>query len=137
MLGLPFNRYFGEMIFIHEFSHQILDAMRIADPALYRRLEAAYAEARAAGRWRDEYTMTTIDEYWAEGTQFWFGSNKLPAFDGRRTLEREGLKAYDPALFMVLQAVFGPGDRLSADPFHKHPARVPPGPPPVNTAEVC
>ena len=137
LLGLPFNRYFGETIFVHEFSHQILDAVRIADPGLYRRIEAAYAAARAAGRWRDEYTMTTIDEYWAEGTQFWFGSNKLQVFDGRRILEREDLESYDPALFMVLRAVFGPVNRLAADPFHRHPARVPPGPPPVNTAEVC
>lgn len=137
LLGLPFNRYFGETIFVHEFAHQILDAVRIADPALYRQLEVAYAEATAAGRWRDEYTMTTVDEYWAEGTQFWFGSNKLQAFDGRRILEREDLALYDPALFTVLQQVFGPTIRLVADPFHKHPARVPPGPPPVNTAEVC
>ena len=28
-------------------------------------------------------------------------------------------------------------NRLSADPFHDHPARVPPGPIPRNTAEVC
>lgn len=137
LLGLPFNRYFGETIFVHEFSHQILDAVRIADPELYRRIEAAYADARASGRWRDEYTMTTIDEYWAEGTQFWFGSNKLQVFDGRRILERDDLKGYDPTLFSVLEAVFGPVHRLAADPFHKHPARVPPGPPPVNTAEVC
>ena len=137
LLGLHGNRYFGETIFVHEFSHQILDAVRIADPELYRLLEAAYAAAKAAGRWREEYTMTTVDEYWAEGTQFWFGSNRLQVFDGRRILEREDLKAYDPALFMVLQAVFGDVQRLSADPFHKHPARVPPGPPPVNTAEVC
>lgn len=137
LLGLPFNRYFGETIFVHEFSHQILDAVRIADPALYRRIESAFAEAQAAGRWRDEYTMTTIDEYWAEGTQFWFGSNRLQVFDGRRILEREDLASYDPALFMVLREVFGPVERLAADPFHKHPARVPPGPPPVNTAEIC
>ena len=137
LLGLPFNRYFGETIFVHEFAHQILDAVRIADPALYRRIEAAYAEADAKGLWRDEYTMTTIDEYWAEGAQFWFGSNKLQVFDGRRVLEREDLVSYDPALFMVLREVFGIVERLSADPFHKHPARVPPGSPPVNTAEVC
>lgn len=137
LLGLRGNRYFGETIFVHEFGHQILDAVRIADPGLYSRIEAAYAAARTAGRWRDEYTMTTVDEYWAEGTQFWFGSNRLQVFDGRRILEREDLAAYDPALFAVLREVFGDVQRLSADPFHKHPARIPPGPPPVNTAEVC
>src|SRR6478672_8156555 len=63
VLGLRANRYFGETIFVHEFSHQLLDAIRASDPALLARIEAAYAHARAEGLWRDEYTMTTIDEY--------------------------------------------------------------------------
>lgn len=137
VLGLPFNRYFGETIFVHEFSHQILDAVRAADPALYQRIEAAYANARQQGLWRDEYTMTTIDEYWAEGSQFWFDSNRLQVFDGRRILDHTDLAAYDPALFAVLRAVYGGSHRLAGDPFWRHPARIPPGPPPRNTAEVC
>ena len=104
---------------------------------LYARLEAAYANAQEAGRWRDEYTMTTIDEYWAEGSQFWFDSNRLQVFDGRRILDHQDLYAYDPALFAVLGEVYGSSHRLARDPFWKSPARVPPGPPPVNTAEVC
>lgn len=131
------NRYYGETIFVHEFSHQILDAVRIGDPALYARLEAAYANARAAGLWRDEYTMTTVDEYWAEGSQFWFDSNRLQVFDGRRILDHQDLAAYDPALFAVLGAVYGGAHHLAGDPFWMSPARVPPGPPQVNTAEVC
>lgn len=137
VLGLPLNRYFGETIFVHEFSHQILDAIREGDRQLYARLEAAFAHARASGLWRDEYTMTTIDEYWAEGSQFWFDSNKLQAFEGRRILNHTDLAAYDPALYAVLAAVYGETHRLEADPFWRHPARVPAGPPPRNTAEVC
>ena len=137
VLGLRANRYFGETIFVHEFSHQLLDAIRASDPALLARIEAAYAHARAEGLWRDEYTMTTIDEYWAEGSQFWFESNRLQAFDGRSILDAADLVAYDPALAGVLGEVYGPIHRLAADPFHRHPARIPPGPPPRNTAEVC
>lgn len=135
--GLPLNRYHGETIFVHEFSHQILDAVRAGDRLLYAQLEAAYASARKAGLWRDEYTMTTIDEYWAEGSQFWFDSNRLQVFDGRRILNHGDLAAYDPALFAVLRKVYGDNHRLSADPYWQHPARVPSGPPPRNTAEVC
>lgn len=137
VLGLPMNRYWGETIFVHEFAHQILAALRIGDPVLYARIEAAYAAAKAEGRWRDEYTMTTVDEYWAEGTQFWFNSNRLQVFDGRRVLDHADLAAYDPALFAALGEVHGESHRLESDPFHMHPARVPPGPPPENTAEVC
>ncbi len=137
VLGLPLNRYFGETIFVHEFSHQILDAVREGDKPLYARLETAFANAHAAGLWEGEYTMTTIDEYWAEGSQFWFDSNRLQVFDGRRILNHQDLAAYDPRLFAVLREVYGPNHRLAADPFWKHPARVPTGPPPINTAEVC
>lgn len=137
VLGLPMNRYWGETIFVHEFAHQILAAVRIGDPALYSRIEAAYAAAKAEGRWRDEYTMTTVDEYWAEGTQFWFNSNRLQVFDGRRILNHTDLAAYDPALYGALSEVYGADHHLESDPFHMHPARVPPGPPPENTAEVC
>lgn len=137
LLGLPLNRYHGETIFIHEFAHQILEAVEQGDPALYRAIEAAYARAKAGGLWRDEYTMTTVHEYWAEGTQFWFESNRLQAFDGRRILSPADLAAYDPALHAVLARVYGTRHRLAADPYWRHPARIPPGPPPQNTAEVC
>ncbi len=137
VLGRPLNRYWGETIFVHEFAHQILDAVRIADRQLYAEIEAAYSSAKAAGRFRDEYTMTTVDEYWAEGTQFWFNSNRLQVFAGRRILDHTDLAAYDPALYAALGAVYGESHRLATDPFHMHPARVPPGPPPENTAEIC
>ena len=131
------NRYYGETIFVHEFSHQILDAVRSGDPALYARLEAAYAGAQATGLWRNEYTITTIDEYWAEGSQFWFDSNRLQVFDGRRILNHEDLAEYDSALFGSLGEVYGSDHHLPHDPYWKSPARVPPGPSPLNTAEVC
>ena len=137
VLGFRTSRYWGETIFVHEFSHQILDAVRMSDPALYHEVEAAYAAARRDGRFLDEYTMTTIDEYWAEGSQFWFNSNRLQVFSGRRILDDADLAAYDPALYAVLGRVYGDNHALRSDPFYNHPARVPPGPPPENTAEVC
>lgn len=137
ILGLPASRYYGETIFVHEFSHQILDAVRHADTGLYAEIEAAYANAKANGLWLDEYNMTTLDEYWAEGSQFWWDSNRLQVFAGRRILNHEDLAAYDPALFRVLAKVYGTNHSLKGDPFTMSPARVPPGPPPENTAEVC
>ncbi len=137
LLGQRSSRYFGETIFVHEFSHSILNAVEWRDPALFAAITRAYRDALAAGRWTDEYASTTVAEYWAEGTQFWFNSNTLAAFDGRRILSDRDLKRYDPALYAVLGRVYGKRHRLPGDPFYRHPARVPPGPIPENTAEVC
>ena len=137
VLGLPISRYWGETIFVHEFAHNVLFAIEGADPALYARIEAAYANALANRLWFEEYTTTTVQEYWAEGTQFWFDSNRLAVFDGRRILNHGDLEAYDPRLAAVLRRAYGDRHRLAGDPFHRHPARVPPGPIPRNTAEVC
>lgn len=137
ILGLRSSRYWGETIFAHEFSHDVLQAIRAVDPALSAEVDAAYDAELREGRWKDEYASTSVDEYWAEGTQFWFDSNRLAVFDGRRVLSHQDLAAYDPALYAVLGKAYGKGHRLSGDPFWQHPARVPPGPVPENTAEVC
>ena len=137
VLGLPTSRYYGETILVHEFAHNILFAIQGADPALYAEVEAAYANAQANKLWFEEYNMTTVQEYWAEGTQFWFDSNRLQVFDGRRILSHQDLENYDPQLAAALRAAYGDRHRLAADPFWMSDARVPPGPIPENTAEVC
>lgn len=137
VLGKRTSRYYGETILVHEFAHNVLNAIRVADPQLYAEVEAAYANALEEGLWLNEYASTTVQEYWAEGTQFWFNSNRLAVFDGRRILNHQDLAAYDPRLAATLRQAYGDRHRLAADPFHLHPARVPPGPIPENTAEVC
>ena len=137
VLGLPSSRYWGETIYVHEMAHSVLYAIEAVDPSLYRRIEAAYANALANDLWFNEYTTTTLHEYWAEGTQFWFDSNRLQAFGGRRILNHSDVEAYDPQLYAVLAAAYGDNHALKGDPFRLSAARVPPGPPPENTAEVC
>lgn len=137
LLGLRSSRYWGETIFVHEFSHNVFAAIRAVDPKLSRQVDAAFARARRKGLWKDEYASTSVDEYWAEGTQFWFESNRLAVFDGRRVLDHTDLAAYDPPLYAALGKAYGDRHRLAGDPFHKSPARVPPGPALRNTAEVC
>ena len=137
LLGLPSSRYYGESIFVHELSHAILEAIRTKDAPLYRDVEQAYAQAQASGRWQGEYAATNIDEYWAEGSQFWFESNRLAVVDGVRILNADDLERYDPALAAVLARAYGTQHRLRGDAFWRHPARVPPGPPPTSTAEIC
>lgn len=137
LLAIPGTKYYGETILVHEFSHAILYAVERVDPVLYAQVEKAYAEAKEKGLWTGEYGATTVQEYWAEGTQFWFNSNKLVLIEGKRILSDADMTAHDPALAAVLRAVYGERHRLPGDPFFKHPARVPPGALPKSTAEVC
>ena len=137
LLAVPGTRYYGENIFVHEFSHEIMAGIERADPDLFRRIKMHYAEAKAAGLWKGEYGETTAEEYWAEGTHFWFNSNRLAVVDGRRILSDQDLMGYDPKLYALLAEVYGGRHHLAADAFYNHPARVPPGPPRQSTAEVC
>jgi hypothetical protein len=137
LLGDPNGRYYGQNILVHEFAHMILLAAEKRDPALYAQVAQAYAAAQAAHLWQGEYAAVSIGEYWSVGTQIWFNTNQLVAFGGRRILSHQDLEAYDPALYRALGKVYGASHRIAADIFYMHPARVPPGPPPRNTAEVC
>ena len=137
LLAGPGDRYHGENILVHEFAHDILAAIRAVDPALYARIERAYADALRRGRWKGEYASTTIDEYWAVGTQFHFNSGRIAIFDKVRVLSDRDLARYDPALAAALRAAYGDRHRLTGDRFWSHPDRVPPGPLPKFTAEIC
>ena len=137
VLGLRTTRYGSETIFVHEMAHNVLFAIEGADPSLYAEIEAAYANALANGLWRDEYATTTVQEYWAEGSQTWFNSNRVVIVDGRQVLNHEDLIAYDPPLAAALRKAYGDTHKLRSDPFYLSEARVPPGPLPANTAEVC
>ena len=125
------------VIFVHEFAHDILAAVRGVDPALAASIDRAYAASLKAGRWRGEYASTTVDEYWAVGTQFWFNSGRIATFDTVHVLSDDDLARYDPRLAATLRAVYGDRHHLAADRFWMSPDRVPPGPLPKFTAEVC
>jgi hypothetical protein len=129
LLARPGTRFFGENILVHEFAHQIHASVRRVDPALHRRIERAYRAALAAGRWKGDYAAVTVDEYWAEGTQFWFGTNMISRLDDGTILSAADLARYDPGLASALEEVFGRRHRVKADRFHGHLARlnVPPG----------
>jgi len=118
LLGYPGTRYYGEHIFVHEFSHAIMGgAIRDADPPLYAAIQDAYKAAMAAGRYKGHYGATNVNEYWAEGTQWWFWSNYEETFDGQRLQTPDDLNAYDPALYELLDKVYL-GHHIPADIYH-------------------
>ena len=124
LLGYPGTRYFGEHIFVHEFSHAIMGGgIRTVDPAMYAEIRAAYDEAMAAGKYvhpdgRKHYATTNPSEYWAEGAQWWFFSNYGECFAGNIKVESpEEFQAYDPKLHALLARVFTT-HRIPMDVFH-------------------
>lgn len=107
LLGYPGTRYYGENIFVHEFSHAIMGvAIRTADPTLFADIQAAYKEAMSKGLWKNHYGSTNANEYWAEGTQTWFWSN-YEFTDGEKRIQTpEDLQQYDPKLYELLGRVY-------------------------------
>lgn len=117
LLGYPDTRYYGENILVHEFSHNIMGALRQADPALYAEIEPAYEAAKAKGMYKGQYAINTVAEYWAEGSQWWFWSN-YEFYDGETRIQSpQDLKAYDPTLYSILERVY-PGHHIPADVYY-------------------
>jgi hypothetical protein len=124
LLGYPGTRYWGEHIFVHEFSHAIMGGgIRDVDPTMHAEIRAAYDSAMAAGKYvhpdgRKHYATTNAGEYWAEGAQWWFYSNYGECFKGNIKVESpDDLKAYDPRLYELLGRVFDT-HRIPMDVFH-------------------
>jgi hypothetical protein len=124
IMGIPQTRYYGENIMVHEFSHNIMGALRTVDPGLIARLEAAYARARERRLWQGAYMANTLEEYWAEGTQFWFNSNKAYITDTLTVINDQDLQARDPDLYALLAEAYGNNHHIAADVFYRHPARM-------------
>jgi hypothetical protein len=117
LLGYPGTRYYGENILVHEFSHAIMGVLRDVDPPHQQAVLAAYEAAMAKGLYKGHYAATNANEYWAEGTQWWFWSN-YEWSDGATKLETpDDLKAYDPALYGLLGRVYA-SHRIPMDVYH-------------------
>ena len=119
LLGYPGTRYYGEHILVHEFSHNIMSALRTADPALFAQIQPAYDGAKAKALYQGQYAENTVAEYWAEGTQWWFWSN-IEFYDrttGARVQTPDELKAYDPTLYGILEKVYA-GHHIPADVYY-------------------
>jgi len=110
LICLKKDRYRGESILIHEFAHTVLNyGVRRADQkgTFYKRLNHAFKAAKNEKRLLNKYAGTNSDEYWAEGVQTYFDSNLPSDIKGRNSINRRGVRQHDPALFGLIQEVFG------------------------------
>lgn len=117
LLGYAGTRYYGENILVHEFSHNIMSAMRVADTAMLTRINKAYAAAKDKGMYKGQYAINTVAEYWAEGTQWWFWSNYEFYDKDTRIQSPDDLKAYDPDLYALLDEVYW-GHQIPTDVYY-------------------
>jgi hypothetical protein len=105
------DRYVGESIFIHEFAHTLANyAFARSDPKFLGDLQNIYDKAIAEGLWKNTYSASNKDEYWAEGVQMYFDCARSanPANGVHNEVcNREQLKKYDPRLFELVDRKFG------------------------------
>jgi hypothetical protein len=110
LLNYQGDPYSTENIMIHEFAHAIHSmGLRTVDPTFQPRLRKVYEEAKAKGLWKKTYAISNISEYWAEGVQSWFDTNRQNDSAHNHVDTRAELKSYDPALAKLVEEVFGDG----------------------------
>ncbi|MCP3914975.1 MAG: arylsulfatase [bacterium] len=120
LLGYPGDPYAAENILIHEFAHAMHEmGLAVVDEEFDGRLQAAYHAAMEAGRYKDKYASTNHKEYWAEGVQSYFDTNRENDREHNHVNTREELEAYDPALFALLEEAFPRGDWRYARPTER------------------
>ena len=111
LLNYSGDPYSTENILVHEFAHAIHQmGLNTVDPSFDDRLKIIYDAAVEKGLWKDTYAITNKAEYWAEGTQSWFDTNRANDDQHNHVDTRDKLKEYDPALATLLTEVYGDAD---------------------------
>jgi hypothetical protein len=110
LLDLDGDPYATENILIHELSHAVhLMGLPAVDPTFDGRLRKAFAHARDTGLWAHTYAMANAEEYWAEGAQSWFDTNRTNDSEHGPIATRAQLVTYDTELAALLAEVYGDG----------------------------
>jgi alpha-glucosidase len=111
ILEYPTDRYKGESIYIHEFGHTLASLVfSHSDPNFRKDLKDIYDKAIAEGLWKNTYSATNKDEYWAEGVQMYFDCARTaspPNGVHNEVGNRVQLQKYDPRLFELVDREFG------------------------------
>lgn len=111
LLQFPGDPYSAENILVHEFAHAIDEmGLRSLDPDFDDLLAEMYESAKAEGLWTEKYAMSNPQEYWAEGVQSYFGTNRENDHDHNHVNTREELREYDQRLFTLIDEAFRGND---------------------------
>ena len=111
LLNYPGDPYWNENILIHEFSHALHQmGLNIVDTEFDNLLKSTFEAAMKRKLWQGTYASTNKQEYWAEGVQSWFNTNRENDSEHNHVDTRSELKNYDPMLATLLAGVFGDMD---------------------------
>ena len=111
LLQYPGDPYPTENILVHEFSHAVHQmGLNTVDVTFDLRLEAVFVAAMRKGLWKGTYASSNKYEYWAEGVQSWFDTNRENDNVHNYVDTRIELREYDPELAMLIAEVFGDRD---------------------------
>ncbi len=126
LLGYRGDPYEKENILIHEFAHAIHHmGLVTVDEEFDGRLDGLYRKAMAKGLWKNKYAANNLAEYWAEGVQSWFDTNRPPDHDHNHVDRREELEEYDPDLAALIAEVLGEIEwRYTKPAARKEPAHL-------------
>ncbi|MEK6256059.1 MAG: FG-GAP repeat protein [Chloroflexota bacterium] len=105
IMCLSNDTYFGVDMTIHEFSHTIMLTANLIDPTFNLRVSEAYNNALENGLWGGTYAAANEREYWAEGSQIFFGANDSGGVYSQVN-NRETLAEYDPGLYALLLEIY-------------------------------
>ncbi|KAK7090816.1 uncharacterized protein [Littorina saxatilis] len=104
------DRWHDEDIMIHEFAHGVhLLGAKYAIGNWQSRLQSLYRSAKYSSKWANTYSMSTQDEYFAEGAQSFFDCNPYYAVSNGvhgPINTQSKLRSYDPGLFRLVSDVF-------------------------------
>ena len=101
LLKLEKDRYRGRDICVHEFAHNILGYGVSRD--VRDKVREQYRRSLDHGLWVGSYAASNFDEFFAELTMWYFGTHGDLGMKGDKPANgRDGLKAYDPEAFALL-----------------------------------
>ncbi len=120
LLKLEKDRYRGRDICVHEFAHNILQ--HGVTSAVREKFRAQYRRSLDRGLWTGSYAGSNYREFFAELSMWYFGTHGDLAMKGAKPANgREGLKAYDPEAFALMDEFYRGQMETSLDLNDRNP----------------
>lgn len=105
LLKLPVDRYRGRDICVHEFAHNIL--AHGVTRSVREKVRAQYQRSLQQGLWVGSYAGSNFDEFFAELTMWYFGTQGDLHMKGPKPGNGpQGLKIYDPEAYALIDDLY-------------------------------